>query len=156
MLYTLDSIAPIAQNLHNSGQKTVLATGFFDLLHEEHINFLHKAKKAGDALIVAVESDVRARSLKGEGRPIQTQRVRCQIILEQKLADYVIELGDDFNNVVAYERLMSTIKPDIYAVSSHTNYLELKQKLTAKYGGTLTIVHDWNPSISTTKQLQST
>jgi cytidyltransferase-related domain len=153
MFYTIDSIAPVCRKLQNANCKLVLATGFFDLLHVEHINFLQKAKEIGDVLIAAVESDGRARKLKGEGRPIESQVMRCQKVA--KYADYVIALGDDFDNVDAYESLMSSIRPSIYAVSSHTAYLELKQQLTKKYGGVLVVVHDWNPQVSTTKILNT-
>ena len=154
MFYTQDSIAPVCKQLHDEGKKIVLATGFFDLLHQEHINFLKKARASGDVLIVAVESDLRARQLKGEGRPIETQSLRCQKVSE--LCDYVLVLPDDFNNLIAYDSLMQTIRPDIYAVSKHTSYIENKTKLTLKYGGKLVVVHDFNPDVSTTKIIQST
>src|SRR3990172_12032671 len=55
------------------GKKIVLVTGVFDLLHDEHRNFLKVAKKAGDFLIVGLESDTRVRALKGVGRPVHDQ-----------------------------------------------------------------------------------
>src|SRR5512138_2895345 len=110
MLYTIDSIAPICQDLHKQGQKLVLATGFFDLLHAEHINFLYKARAAGDILIVGVESDLRARQIKGDRRPIEPQEIRCQKVASY--ADFVIALDDSFDNQVAYESLLAAVKPD--------------------------------------------
>lgn len=149
MFYTIDSIKPLLQKLREDKLRLVLATGFFDLLHSEHIKFLQKAKLVGDVLIVAVESDSRAKKIKGEGRPIEPQILRCQKLAEY--ADYVIALGDDFDNLAAYEDLMATIKPAIYAVSSHTTYLDTKETLTQKYGGKLQVVHEFNPEISTTQ-----
>ncbi len=152
MFHTISSIAPLCDSLHQEGKTIVLATGFFDLLHAEHINFLQKAKAAGDILIVAVESDVRARAIKGEGRPIETQSVRCQKI--SGYADYVITLPDDFNNPVAFESLISAVRPNFLAISSHTAHQDKKQELVSKYGGQLIVVHDWNPEISTSKLIQ--
>lgn len=152
MFYSIKTITPICAQLHAEGKKLVLSTGFFDRLHAEHINFLQKAKAVGDILIVAVESDARARALKGAGRPVETQAARCQKV--SHYSDYVVALPDDFNNFSAYESLMSAVKPTVYAVSSHTDHLQNKTFLTKKYGGQLVIVHDWNPRISTTKQLQ--
>jgi cytidyltransferase-like protein len=167
MFYTIKSITPLCQKFHKEGKTLVLATGFFDLLHTEHLNFLRKAKAAGDILIVAVESDERARLLKGEGRPIETQQVRCAHLLTlttpgvisqhnetpgiSNLVDYVIALGDDFDHFESYDSLMSAIRPEVYAVSSHTNHQQNKAFLTEKYGGRLVVVHDLNPKISTTK-----
>lgn len=169
MFYTIRTIQSICQKLHESGHKIVLVTGFFDLLHQEHIKFLLKAKAVGDILIVAVESDERARQIKGEGRPVETQTLRCQKLLDlhlteiqenrkigtQKVVDYVITLGSDFNNPAAFESLISATKPNFLAVSSHTKHQDKKKTLVEKYGGQLAIVHDWNPSISTTQIIQS-
>ena len=153
MFHTIDSIAPICNDLRSKNYKLVLATGFFDLLHTEHLNFLQKAKAVGDILIVAVESDERARITKGEGRPVETQSIRCTKVA--KYADFVLALPPDFNNFASYDSLMSAIKPQIYAVSSHTSHQKTKDFLVEKYGGHLQIVHELNPSISTTKKIQS-
>lgn len=149
MFYTITSIQTISSTLHKKGKKLVLATGFFDCLHSEHRKFLKKAKYAGDFLFIGVESDVRARALKGEGRPIESQQVRCSHLLPY--ADYIIALPDNFDNFVAYDSLMSAIRPNIYAVSSHTQHQKNKRTLTEKYGGQLIVVHKFNPEISTTK-----
>lgn len=151
MIYTISSISPICHKLHATGSKLVLATGFFDLLHQEHINFLTKAKAAGDILIVAVESDERARILKGEGRPIDPQPLRCQKVAHY--ADYTIALPPDFDNFESYDSLMSAVRPQIYAVSENPSHPKTKNFLVEKYGGKLVVVHDHNPLISTTQIL---
>jgi rfaE bifunctional protein nucleotidyltransferase chain/domain len=153
MFYTIESIKPTCDDLHKRGKMIVLATGFFDLLHAEHINFLRKAKAAGDILVVAVESDERARILKGEGRPVETQEIRAQKVSEY--ADYVVALAADFDHFEAYDALMEAIKPKIYAVSSHTNHQKTKNFLVEKYGGSLVVVHEFNPAVSTTQIVNS-
>ena len=148
MIYTIQSISHIANQLHAANKKIILATGCFDLLHQEHINFLRAAKKAGDILIVAVESDERARILKGEGRPIETQTTRLDHLTPY--ADYLIALDQDFNNPIAFESLITSVRPNILAVSSHTAHQDKKAALVEKYGGSLKIVHTHNPAVSTT------
>lgn len=149
MFYTLENIHSTIAKLRNNGKIIILATGFFDLLHAEHIKFLRKARHAGDTLVVAVESDERARALKGVGRPIEPQAVRCKKV--GSYADYVITLNSDFNNPSAYESLLVAVQPDFLAVSSHSDHLDNKKTLIEKCGGKLLIVHDWNPEVSTTK-----
>lgn len=165
MIYTIQSITPIAQKLSTDHCKLVLATGFFDLLHAEHLNFLRAAKNAGDILIVAVESDERARELKGEGRPVETQSIRCQKLSNLTLTDlringspdsrpvvdYLIALDKNFNNPHEFESLIASVRPSVLAVSSHTAHQDKKAKLVEKYGGYLKIVHTHNPEISTSK-----
>ncbi len=151
MAYTIATIKPICEELHQEGKTLVLVTGFFDLLHVEHINFLKKAEAVGDVLVVGVESDARARKLKGEGRPVEPQQRRGEHIMDLGLADYCVLLGDDFDNIVAYKSLLDAVRPNTYAVSSHTDHQENKQKLVEEYGGKLMVVHDWNPEVSTTQ-----
>lgn len=150
-MFTISTIKEIATDLHKKGKKIVLATGFFDLLHSEHINFLQKARAVGDVLIVAVESDERARILKGEGRPVETQSIRLNHL--EAYADYLIALDESFNNPIAFESLIKAVSPDIFAVSSHTAHQDKKSALVAKYGGELRVVHTHNPDISTSKLL---
>lgn len=147
MIYTNHSIMSVCRQLSAVGQKIVLVTGFFDLLHQEHINFLVKAKQAGDILIVAVESDARARALKGEGRPVETQTTRLARLTP--FADYLIALDKNFNNPQAFESLIATVRPSVLAVSSHTAHQDKKQALVEKYGGKLVVVHQHNPRVST-------
>jgi len=149
MFYTTDSLGELAKLIHTGGNSVILVTGFFDLLHSEHIKFLQRAKLSGDILIVGVESDARARAVKGEGRPKETQAVRCRKVA--RYADCVLALGDDFNTQVAYESLIAVLKPAVYAVSSHTSYRQNKAKIVKKYGGKLVVVHKFNPAVSTTK-----
>ncbi|MCE7898122.1 MAG: hypothetical protein DPW11_01560 [bacterium] len=148
MIYNINTISTLANKLHQDNKTIVLVTGFFDLLHSEHINFLRAAKKVGDILIVGVESDERARALKGEGRPVQPQPVRLQALTLH--ADYLLALDKDFNNPQAFESLIAAVKPTHLAVSSHTAHQDNKANLVEKYGGTLKIVHTHNPQVSTT------
>ncbi len=166
MIYTIATVTPVCASLRDEGRRIVLATGFFDLFHAEHENFLKKAKGEGDVLVVAVESDERARMLKGEDRPVETQSLRCQHILDFaakqeswsaakleccKTGVLVVALPPDFDHFEAYDSLMAAVQPSVYAVSSHTEHIKSKTFLVEKYGGRLAVVHDWNPEISTTK-----
>jgi D-beta-D-heptose 7-phosphate kinase/D-beta-D-heptose 1-phosphate adenosyltransferase len=140
-----------ADRARAAGHVMVLATGVFDLLHAEHKNYLEKAKAVGDFLVVAIESDARAKALKGEGRPIQTQEQRRKNISALPCVDVAFILPENFSSQEKYEQLIAELRPNIYAVSSHSQYLENKRMLVEKYGGKLEIVLEYNPEISTTK-----
>lgn len=131
-------------------QTVVLATGVFDILHQEHINFLTKAKKEGDVLIVGLESDSRVKKIKGEGRPINQQNDRLKNLTSLNIADYVFILPEKFDSPTDHIALITQIKPDVLAVSSHTSHLEEKAKIVEKLGGRLKIVHQHNPGVSST------
>ena len=131
-------------------QIKVLVTGVFDLLHAEHVNFLRAAKAIGDILIVGIESDVRVKQLKGEHRPVWNQDRRVRELKKLKFVDQVFVLPTKFDSPADHEQLIGTIKPDILAVSSHSPHLEAKQRILAKFGGRVEVVHQHNSEVSTT------
>lgn len=135
-------------------QRVVLATGVFDVLHQEHTNFLRNAKAIGDYLIVGVESDVRVRQMKGEDRPVNTQDIRVANLEKLNIADEVFILPEQFSTPEDHLSLIQKIKPRFLAVSSHTKYLKEKQEILEQCGGEVIIVHEHNPKISTTQLLQ--
>lgn len=147
---TLEMILPQLLVWKKERQTTVLVTGVFDILHIEHIRFLTKAKKAGDKLIVGIETDARVKQIKGEHRPANNQDIRLEQLLALKPVDLAFILPDKFDTQADWERLIEDIKPAIYAVSSHTSYLENKKATAEKYGAKFKIVHEFNPNISTT------
>lgn len=134
----------------------VLVTGVFDLLHVEHVRFLGAAKNLiqnskGCYLIVGIESDARARRLKGKERPVMRQEDRKQMLEGLKMVDEVIILPQDFNNDKAYEKLLKNLKADVYAVSQNSPFMDNKLKICRRAGVTLRVVHEYNPEYSTTK-----
>ena len=142
------------QAAKQKGEKIVLATGVFDILHQEHEEFLRRAKHAGDVLIVGIETDARVTAMKGPGRPINSQEKRIAALKAVSIADVVFVLPEKFNTPADRENLIAVLRPDILAVSSHSAHLPAKRELLQKYGGEVVIVHQHNPAISTTLLLQ--
>ena len=151
MSNNLDSLLPQINQLRSKHQSIVLATGVFDLLHQEHKNFLHKAKQAGDVLIVGLESDHRVRQIKGPNRPINNQTTRHHNLLKLPQVDLAFILPEQFSKPKDHQQLISTLKPNILAVSSHSPHLDKKQQILKQYGGNVKIVHQHNPKVSTSK-----
>lgn len=133
----------------------VLVTGVFDLLHREHIRFLEKAQSLGGTLLIGIESDSRVRKIKGEGRPVQDQEKRLRALVDLGIAEKVFVLPEAFSTADDHRKLLSEIRPDILAVSSHTAHLLEKRALMSEIGGRVIVVHEHNPSISTTISLQN-
>ena len=132
----------------------ILVTGVFDLLHQEHRNFLLRAKTFGgqdNELIIGVECDARVRQLKGEGRPIQSQEIRVAQIQELGFVDRVILLPEDFGMFEVLLLFLKNIHPDFLVVSSHTPHFEEKRAMMASIGGRAEIIYQQNPGVSTTK-----
>jgi len=148
---------PVKQHItqaHRQGQKIVLVTGVFDVLHEEHFNFLQKAKQEGEVLLVAVETDERVRVLKGPTRPIYPEQDRVVNLQKLGIADAVFLLPENFSNKQDHRDFIRLIKPNILAVSSHSPFIKQKQQLLQEVGGEVHIVHQHNPEISSTKLIK--
>jgi rfaE bifunctional protein nucleotidyltransferase chain/domain len=96
--------------------KKILVGGCFDLLHFGHISFLKEAKKMGDHLVVALESDESAARMKGPSRPIHTQKQREEMLLSLSCVDEVICLPP-MNTDQQYLDLVLQVKPTIIAIT---------------------------------------
>ena len=80
--------------LKREGKRVVFTNGCFDLLHPGHIKYLAEARKLGDALLVAVNSDRSVRALNGPGRPIVPESERAEILAALRMVDYVTMFDD--------------------------------------------------------------
>jgi D-glycero-beta-D-manno-heptose 1-phosphate adenylyltransferase len=90
----LDRACVQVDDWKRQGKKVVFTNGCFDLLHPGHTRYLAKAKKLGDALVVAVNSDRSTRALKGPGRPIVPEAERAEILAALECVDLVILFDD--------------------------------------------------------------
>jgi len=86
----------------------VFTNGVFDILHRGHIEYLNEAKKCGNTLLVALNSDESVQSLnKGANRPINKLEDRIYV-----LSNLIsIDLITSFNDSTPIE-LIEKLKPD--------------------------------------------
>ena len=75
--------------LRQEGKKLVFTNGCFDLLHIGHVRYLQMARKLGDCLLVAVNSDSSVRLIKGSGRPIIPEDQRAEVVAALGCVDLV-------------------------------------------------------------------
>jgi rfaE bifunctional protein nucleotidyltransferase chain/domain len=73
-----------------AGLVAVLTNGCFDLLHAGHITLLEAARREGDRLIVALNSDRSVRELKGPGRPVLPETERAETLAALECVDAVL------------------------------------------------------------------
>ena len=92
---TQESLAEIARELRSSGKKVVFTNGCYDILHPGHLDLLYKARALGDALVVAINSDVSVKRLKGPDRPIFNQSERAEILAGLEMVDWVTIFEED-------------------------------------------------------------
>jgi len=91
-------------------RKIVFANGVFDLLHVGHVRYLQSARAEGDLLVVGINSDGSTAKLKGEGRPILTERARAALVAALAAVDYVV-IFDELD----VQSLLRELQPDVHA-----------------------------------------
>ncbi len=73
-----------------AGRRVVLTNGCFDILHPGHIALLEAARREGDVLVVAINSDASVARLKGAGRPLLPEAERAEALLALESVDRVV------------------------------------------------------------------
>jgi D-beta-D-heptose 7-phosphate kinase/D-beta-D-heptose 1-phosphate adenosyltransferase len=96
------------QGSRSRGEKVVFTNGCFDILHAGHVDYLGDAKREGDRLIVAINSDESVHRLKGEGRPINPLDRRMTMLAGLASVDWVVSFDGD-----TPEGLLRMLKPDV-------------------------------------------
>ena len=90
------------------GEKVVMTNGVFDILHAGHVSYLANARKLGDRLIVAVNSDASTKRLKGDSRPVNPLEQRMIVLGALEAVDWVVSFEED-----TPQRLIAGILPDL-------------------------------------------
>jgi rfaE bifunctional protein nucleotidyltransferase chain/domain len=121
-----------------AGRRIVFANGVFDLLHVGHVRYLKAARAEGDILLVGINSDASTRKLKGEGRPILTERARAALVAALSDVDYVVIFDElDVNS------LLREFQPDVHAKGTdYTAETVPERELAALLGIRVAIVGD--------------
>jgi len=104
----MEDFVKIIEEERKKGKKIVFTNGCFDIIHAGHVDYLEKAKKLGDFLVVGLNSDNSVKRLKGNTRPINPQEYRKKVLEGLKAVDLVVIFEED-----TPENLIKAIKPDI-------------------------------------------
>jgi D-beta-D-heptose 7-phosphate kinase/D-beta-D-heptose 1-phosphate adenosyltransferase len=95
-------------SLRAGGRRLVFTNGCFDILHVGHVRYLSEARRLGDALLVAINSDRSVRALKGAGRPVLGESERAEILAALSSVDFVTVFEED-----SPRALISEVLPDV-------------------------------------------
>jgi rfaE bifunctional protein nucleotidyltransferase chain/domain len=108
VILSIDEAAAFVREQQQHGRRVVFTHGVFDLLHPGHVRYLTAARREGDVLLVAVQSDRAARAAKGPSRPVMPDRERAEILDALAVVDAVVVFDDD-----APEALIARLRPDV-------------------------------------------
>ena len=92
------------------GERIVFTNGCFDLLHAGHVTYLEAARKAGDRLVLGLNTDRSVKALKGSTRPVIHEADRARVLAALEAVDAVILFDED-----TPLELIQAIQPDVIA-----------------------------------------
>lgn len=133
-----EELVRLVSERRSAGGKIILANGCFDLFHVGHARYLAGAKGLGGFLVVGVNSDKQARSLKGEGRPVMPQNERAELVAALRCVDAVTIFEEP-----TVEELIRSIRPDFHAKGTdYTADSVPERDIVRECGGRVAIVGD--------------
>ncbi|MBZ4016447.1 D-glycero-beta-D-manno-heptose 1-phosphate adenylyltransferase [Streptomyces purpurogeneiscleroticus] len=104
-----ESATELAARVRAAGGTVVAAGGCFDLLHAGHVALLQAARRAGDCLIVCLNSDSSVRRRKGDERPIVPEADRVRVLQALGCVDAVTVFEED-----TPEQVLQDLRPHIW------------------------------------------
>ncbi len=122
-IVTKESLSDICGNIKRQGEKIVLMSGCFDILHEGHLDGICDASEYGK-LVIGINSDEFVRRLKGSNRPIRNQQERAYLMAGFSAVEFTTIFDDDYE-------LIRYVRPDFYVASmtSHVKIWEDKDRV---------------------------
>lgn len=129
---------------------TVFTNGCFDILTPAHVRFLTDARRLGNRLIVGLNSDASVRRLKGEGRPINDQGERYNVLKALRCVDEVVIFDEDTPH-----KLIHRLRPRILVKGGDYSVDEVVAKeLVEEYGGRVCVT-ERKPGLCTTEIIET-
>ncbi|MEI6415178.1 MAG: bifunctional D-glycero-beta-D-manno-heptose-7-phosphate kinase/D-glycero-beta-D-manno-heptose 1-phosphate adenylyltransferase HldE, partial [Pseudomonadota bacterium] len=108
VILTPEELQMAVDEARAQGERIVMTNGCFDILHDGHVAYLEEARRLGDRLVVAVNSDASVRRLKGVDRPINPLARRLAVLAGLSSVDWLTAFEED-----TPEALICTVRPDI-------------------------------------------
>ena len=96
--------------MREQGMRVVFTNGCFDILHRGHIEYLERARRLGDVLVVGVNDDDSVARIKGPSRPVNTLRERVHVLGALSSVDIVVPFAED-----TADSLLAKLRPDVFA-----------------------------------------
>jgi D-beta-D-heptose 7-phosphate kinase/D-beta-D-heptose 1-phosphate adenosyltransferase len=127
------------------GLRIGFTNGCFDILHPGHVKVLTAARSACDRLIVGLNSNASVKRLKGEGRPVQDEQARAEVLAALEAVDLVAIFEQDTPT-----ELITRVRPSVLIKGGdYTREQVVGHEIVEANGGQIVLV-DILPGHSTT------
>lgn len=123
----IEELKKVVTELKKQNKKIVTTNGVFDILHIGHIRYLQEAKRLGDVLIVAINSDFSTKQIKDQKRPLNNEKDRAETLAALECVDYVT-IFDEENPI----KVLEQIKPNIHVKGGDYDMKRIIEKDTVE------------------------
>jgi D-beta-D-heptose 7-phosphate kinase/D-beta-D-heptose 1-phosphate adenosyltransferase len=131
-----DELAAKIHDWRDQDLRIGFTNGCFDILHPGHVKVLTAARSACDRLIVGLNSDASVKRLKGEGRPVQNERARAEVLAALEAVDLVAVFEED-----TPLRLITQITPSVLVKGGdYTREQVVGHEVVEAHGGQVVLV----------------
>lgn len=126
ILTNTDKLKRLLLRLKYFNKKIVFTNGCFDILHIGHVDYLEQAAALGDILIVGVNTDSSIQGLKGNGRPVQSEKSRFRVLAALESVDFVVPFSEETPHALICKILPDIlVKGDDYQAEQIVGYKEV-------------------------------
>jgi D-glycero-beta-D-manno-heptose 1-phosphate adenylyltransferase len=134
--------------IRSRGLKLASLNGSFDLLHAGHLYIISQARKQGDRLIVALNSDRSIQTYKSPDRPIIPLISRLEMMAALEFVDYVTWFDEPDPRAI-----LSRIRPDVHVNGAEYGADCIEAAVVKENGGRIYLV-DRIPALSTSNIIE--
>jgi len=130
-----EELESFVNTLKSKGKTIVTLNGSFDLMHAGHLYIIYEAKKAGDILIVALNTDSSIQRYKSPDRPIIPLEYRLQMMSALEFVDYVTWFDE-----TDPRECLAKIRPHVHVNGAEYGQECIEADTVKKHGGRLVLV----------------
>lgn len=146
---TEDELVERVQQARAQGQVVVMTNGCFDILHVGHVRYLEAARRLGDVLVVAVNTDDSVKRLKGPSRPVNATEDRMRMLAALKCVDWVVPFAED-----TPARIIERVLPDLLVKGGDYRPDTVVGHDTVTAHGGQVVILDFHEGYSTTRIIE--
>ena len=149
-ILTFDQLRAESRRLRAEGKCVAATNGCFDILHIGHVRYLASARKLGDVLVVGLNGDDSVRQLKGEGRPVNREQDRAEVLTALESVDYVTIFPEQ-----RATNFLRAAQPAVYAKGGDytSDTLDLEERAVLEQFGTRIEIIPFERGYSTSELL---
>lgn len=125
-----------------------MTNGCYDILHPGHIRLLERARSLGDTLILALNSDLSVRRIKGPARPLVGEKERCELAARLEAVDAVTLFDEE-----TPRELIAQVLPDLLVKGADWSHFVAGREEVEAAGGRVELI-PLEPGYSTTSTVE--